>query len=187
MHTPHKFRYLLQVTLSNPSELLRLAGVAWTTFIYRFIKRCAGPGTVVEPGTRAIHPANIRIGAGCLIKEGVYLRAGPEGRVIIHDRAALNAFCRIFGHGGVEIGRETQIGPATLITTTGHDYREGLETSYRPVCIGERVWIGANVTILPGVTIGDRAVIGAGAVVNRDIPAGTLAVGVPARVVRTIT
>jgi maltose O-acetyltransferase len=48
------------------------------------------------------------------------------------------------------------------------------------------VWIGANVTILPGVEIGDFAVIGAGSVVNRSIPAGSLAVGVPARVVRTV-
>ena len=141
---------------------------------------------MVEQGTRAVHSPNITIGRNCLLKEGIYLRAGAEGRIVIHDGAALNAFCRIFGHGGVEIGRETQIGPGTLMTTTGHDYRESLETSYTGIKIGDRVWIGANVTILPGVTIGDRAVIGAGAVVNKDIPPDTVAVGVPARVVKQL-
>ena len=56
----------------------------------------------------------------------------------------------------------------------------------REVHIGDDVWIGGNVTILPGVTIGDRAVIGAGAVVTEDIPADSVAVGAPARVIRTI-
>ena len=54
------------------------------------------------------------------------------------------------------------------------------------ITIGENVWLGANVTVLPGVTIGDRAVIGAGSVVTRDIPADTIAVGNPCRVVRHI-
>ena len=54
------------------------------------------------------------------------------------------------------------------------------------VTIGDDVWVGGNVTILPGVTIGDRAVIGAGAVVTEDIPADSVAVGAPARVIRTI-
>ena len=50
--------------------------------------------------------------------------------------------------------------------------------------IGNNVWIGANVTILPGVTIGDNTVIGAGSVVNRDIPSGVVAVGNPCRVIK---
>ena len=55
-----------------------------------------------------------------------------------------------------------------------------------PVVIGRNVWLGANVTVLPGVTIGDDSVIGAGSVVTRDIPVGVVAVGSPARVVRAI-
>ena len=57
----------------------------------------------------------------------------------------------------------------------------------KPVTIGDNVWIGAGVTILPGVTIGERAVIGAGSVVTHDIPAGVLAFGNPCKVVRDIT
>ena len=55
-----------------------------------------------------------------------------------------------------------------------------------PIHIGKNVWLGANVTVLGGVTIGDNVVIAAGAVVTRDVPANTVAAGVPARVVRTL-
>ena len=56
----------------------------------------------------------------------------------------------------------------------------------KPVTIGNDVWIGGNVTVLPGVTIGDRAVIGAGSVVTEDIPADSVAVGAPAKVVKEL-
>ena len=56
-----------------------------------------------------------------------------------------------------------------------------------PVTIGNNVWIGAHSVVLPGVTIGDNAVIGAGSIVTRDIPANTVAVGNPCRVMREIT
>jgi acetyltransferase-like isoleucine patch superfamily enzyme len=55
-----------------------------------------------------------------------------------------------------------------------------------PVVLGRNVWLGANVTVLPGVTIGDDAVVGAGSVVTRNVPARTVVVGTPARVVRSL-
>ena len=129
--------------------------------------------------------SNLSIGRNCLIQDRVYLRAGVDGRIDIGDRAALNSFVQMYGHGGITVGDDSQIGPNTVITTTGHDYMAThLEQDYSPVVIGERVWIGANCTIVPGVSIGDRAVIGAGAVVTRDIPPRCIAVGVPARVIR---
>ncbi len=73
-----------------------------------------------------------------------------------------------------------------MITTTGHDYlSSNLESDFAEITIGERVWVGANCTIIGGVDIGDQAVIGAGAVVTKDIPARCVAVGVPARVIRS--
>jgi acetyltransferase-like isoleucine patch superfamily enzyme len=186
MYEIKKLKYFLHVLTKNPSELLRLLDVVLTTGKYRYLKRCVGKGTIVEPGTQIVNSANVHIGKGCLLKESVYIRAGTEGKIVIGDRAAINGFCRFFGHGSVEIGEDTQIGPCCLITTTDHDYRGNLETTFKPVVIGKGVWIGANVTILPGVEIGDNSVIGAGAVVTKSIPPRSIAVGVPARVVRTI-
>jgi acetyltransferase-like isoleucine patch superfamily enzyme len=182
----HKLHYLRHVLTKEPAELWRLLTVAITTAIFRYVKRCVGKGTIVEPQTKIINAANVVIGQHCLLKEAVYIRAGVQGQVTLKDRVAINGFCKIYGHGSVEIGEDTQIGPGTLITTTVHNYQSALETRYLPVVIGEGVWIGANVTVLPGVTIGDQAVIGAGAVVTKDIPANTVAVGVPAKVVKTI-
>jgi acetyltransferase-like isoleucine patch superfamily enzyme len=80
-----------------------------TTFKFRCIKRCIGAGTIVGTGTVIVNSANVRIGRGCLLQDAVYIRAGTEGEIAIGDGAALNSFCRIFGHGGVEIGEDTQI------------------------------------------------------------------------------
>lgn len=186
IHAPGKLTYLTYMLKNNPSELIRLVSIALTTAKFRFVKRCVGKGTTVEPGTKIIHSANVQIGNNCLLKEAIYIRAGMEGKIIIKDRAAINSFCKIYGHGSVEIGEDTQIGPGTIITTTDHNYQDNLATRYKKVKIGKQVWIGANVTVLPGVTIGNRAIIGAGAVVTKDILAGSIAVGVPARVIKSI-
>lgn len=90
----------------------------------------------------------------------------------------------------VSIGDNVFLAPNVGIYTAGHPLdvaqrNRGLEYAY-PVTIGNNVWIGAGVHILPGVKIGDHTVIGAGSVVTKDIPSGVLAVGNPCRVVRRI-
>jgi maltose O-acetyltransferase len=83
------------------------------------------------------------------------------------------------------IGNNVMIGPNTLITTVGHPFspkgRRQYHASAKPVRIGNDVWIGGNVTILPGVTIGNNVVVAAGAVVTKDIPDNTLVGGIPAK------
>lgn len=186
-HVPDRLSYVLRTALRNPSELVRLARVALTTFKFRYLKRCVGPGSIVGERTVFINSANITFGSGCLIQDRVYIRAGAKGNVSVGDGAAINSFVQIFGHGGVTIGEHTQIGPSTVVTTTGHDYQaEDLDRNYSPINIGQRVWIGSNATILPGVSIGDHSVVGAGAVVTRDIPPYSVAVGIPARVVKSL-
>lgn len=170
----------------DPLEGLRLARIGLATFRFRYVLRVAAPGCVFGTGNRIINASNVRIGRDCLFQDAIYIRAGVRGRVTIGDRVAVNSFVQMYGHGGIDIGAETQVGPGTIVTTTGHDYTDNLEASFTPIVIGRRVWIGANTTIIGGVTIGDGAVIGAGAVVIRDIPPDTLAVGVPARVVREL-
>jgi acetyltransferase-like isoleucine patch superfamily enzyme len=90
----------------------------------------------------------------------------------------------------VVFGENVFIAPNCCFSTAGHPIdvelrNKGLEYA-RPIKVGNNVWIGAGVTVLPGVTIGDNVTIGAGSLVNRDIPAGCVAVGVPCRVIRKI-
>ena len=102
-----------------------------------------------------------------------------------------NHNCVILDGAKVTIGDSVFIAPNCVITTAGHAYDaeqrgKGLEIAL-PITIGNDVWIGANVSILPGVTIGDNVIIGAGSVVNKDIPSGVVAVGNPCKVMRKIT
>lgn len=93
--------------------------------------------------------------------------------------------------GEIKIGSQVLIGPGTGIFTAIHPIdpeirATGVEKS-KPIIIEDQVWIGGNVTILPGVTIGKGSIIGAGSVVTKDIPEMSIAIGNPAKVVRKIT
>ncbi len=100
----------------------------------------------------------------------------------------INACCRFQDQGGIEIGDGSLIGHNTTIATLNHDFNPAKRQNLtpRPVKIGKNVWIGSDCTILPGVEIGDGAIIGAGSVVTKSIPANTIAVGNPARVIKGI-
>ena len=91
----------------------------------------------------------------------------------------------------IRIGNGVMIGPSVTLTTTGHPVHPDLRVDFRrfsePIVIEDKVWIGSNVVVLPGVTIGYGAVVGAGSVVTRDIPPMKVAVGTPCRVLRQIT
>ena len=93
--------------------------------------------------------------------------------------------------GKVKIGDNVQIAPNVSLYTAGHPlHPDSRNSGYEygiDITIGNNVWLGGNVCVMPGVTIGDNAVIGAGAVVTKDIPANAVAVGNPARVLRYIT
>ena len=100
----------------------------------------------------------------------------------------INSGCRFQDQGGITIGDNALVGHNVVIATLNHDINPEKRGSLipLPVKIGDRVWIGAGAIILPGVTIGNNAVIGAGSVVTKDIPENAVAVGSPARVIRSI-
>lgn len=102
--------------------------------------------------------------------------------------ANFNLTCVDDGH--IYIGNCVMIGPNVTIATANHPINTSLREKglqyNKDVHIGNNVWIGAGVSIVPGVTIGDNSVIGAGAVVTKDIPYGVVAVGNPCRVLREI-
>lgn len=125
-----------------------------------------GEGLDVQPGFHCDVGTNISCGARCTFNFGVTILDGAP----------------------VTFGDNCMVGPGCVISTTGHPLsaagRRAREAFSKPVTFGNDVWLGANVSVMPGVTIGDNVVVGAGAVVTHDIPSNSLALGVPARVVR---
>jgi maltose O-acetyltransferase len=90
----------------------------------------------------------------------------------------------------IVIGDDVQIGPNVQLLTPTHPIdaqrRRAKWEGAEPIAVGDNVWLGGGVIVLPGVRIGENAVVGAGAVVTTDVPAGVVAVGNPCRVIRTL-
>lgn len=119
------------------------------------------------------------------IERNAFFTAGLS----IGDNSGIGIDCEI--NGCVKIGNDVMMGPEVVIYTSGHKFertdipmwQQG-STEVRPVRIGNDVWIGRRVIIMPGVTVGDGAIIGAGAIVTKDVPAYCIVGGVPAKVIK---
>lgn len=122
------------------------------------------------------------------IEPGATFGSGRE--LVLGDRSGLGIDADI--HGPVTIGSDVMMGPRCTILTRNHRIesvdvpmnRQGF-ADYRPVVIEDDVWIGANVTIMPGVCVGTGSVLAAGSVVVHDVPAYSIVGGVPARVLKS--
>jgi acetyltransferase-like isoleucine patch superfamily enzyme len=129
----------------------------------------------------------IEIAPGAWIESGVVLHA-YGGSIRLGRDVFLGPHAVIYGHGGVEIGDACLISMHCRIVSSNHAIPafgtliRSQPDELRPTRLGRDVWLGAGVTVLGGVTIGDGCVVGAGAVVTKDLPAGAIAVGVPASV-----
>jgi maltose O-acetyltransferase len=155
-------RLLAQYNATSPDDpALRLA-------LLRRLFGAVGDGADVQPRFACDYGYTIRIGRNAFINYNcVFLDCAP-----------------------IEIGDDLQMGPAVQLYTAFHplDRRTraaGLEYA-RPIRIGDGVWIGGGAIILAGVTIGDGSVIGAGSIVRHDVPAGVVAAGNPARIIRAL-
>lgn len=104
------------------------------------------------------------------------------------ENVFINDCCHFQDHGGITLGDGCQIGHGVVFATLNHGLApEDRQTTYpAPIVLGRNVWVGANATILQGVTIGDNAVVAAGAVVTKDVAANTVVGGVPARLIHVI-
>lgn len=129
-------------------------------------------GTEVDESFRLFPPFNTDCGKNIRMGKRVFINSG----------------CKFQDHGGITIGDDVLIGHNCVIATLNHvmDPEHRADLIPAPVRICDKVWIGANVTILQGVTIGEGAVIAAGAVVTKDVPPRTVAGGVPAKILKTI-
>ncbi len=108
--------------------------------------------------------------------------------IFLGKNVFINFGCHFQDQGGIYIGDNVLIGSQTVIATINHGIspKERSDNFPQPVKIGNGVWIGSKVTILPGVTIGDNAVIGAGSVVTKDVESNIVALGAPAKKVKSI-
>lgn len=142
-------------------------------------------------------PQRSEIIAELLGTHNPYLRIEPGfqctfGRNIhFKGMAMVNYNCTFLDSQPITIGDMTLIGPGSSIICTNHSVNaeERLNGLFddKPITIGDCVWLGANVTVCPGVTIGDNSVIGAGSVVTKDVPPNVVAAGNPCRVIRPVT
>lgn len=129
-----------------------------------------------------------KVGKNCYITPNFFCDYGCN--IELGDNVYMNANCVILDCAKVTIGDNTFIGPNVQLYTPIHpmDYktRNTFIEWAKPITIGKNCWLGGSVIVLPGVKIGDGCVIGAGAVVTKDIPANSLAVGNPAKIVKKI-
>jgi maltose O-acetyltransferase len=112
-------------------------------------------------------------------------------RVFVGARTFANFGLVALDVAPIVIGDDVQIGPSVQLLTPTHpidaEARRAKWESARPIAVGDNVWLGGGVIVLPGVSIGRNSVIGAGSVVSRDVPADVVAMGNPARVTRPLT
>lgn len=142
-----------------------------------------GPGRPLRWRRRELRAFGAQVGSSLSIRR--HFHVARRGGLVLGERAAFGDYTQLANFARIEIGDDFLSAGNLIINTGTHDPRT-LTPGAAPVKIGHRVWCGVNVTILAGVSIGDDVVIGAGAVVTSDIPASSIAAGVPARVLRPL-
>ena len=129
-----------------------------------------------------------RFGDGAYIRPPLYCDYG--WRISIGDRTFVNHGLVALDVAEIRIGADVQIAPYVQLLTATHpvdpDARREKWEGSQPITLGDNVWLGGGVIVLAGVTIGENSVVGAGAVVTRDLPGNVVAVGNPARVIRSL-
>ncbi len=146
-------------------ELGKWLDLAEQDRLHRLASRVNGAHhLILQPGARILSPENLTCGAHVAVGHYSILRA----------------------QGGITLGDYVVIGDSVILASAGHPVGELYfdNTWQAPIRLDANVWVGANALILPGTHIGENSVIGAGAVVTGDIPPNSVAVGVPARVVK---
>lgn len=128
-------------------------------------------------------------GENCVVKAPFVCEYGDY--TTVGKNFFANCNCKLMDGGQITFGDDVLIGPDCTFVTVAHPTdpekrRAGYQT-FKPITVGNNVWFGAGVVVCPGVTIGDHCVIGAGSVVVKDIPANSVAVGNPCRVIREVS
>jgi acetyltransferase-like isoleucine patch superfamily enzyme len=152
------------------------------------LARC-GAGVVFEPGALVFHPENVELGDDVYVGHYAILKGYHRNTLRIGDRSWIGQHAFLHAAGGLEIGVRVGIGPGVKIITSSHalpadpaaPVMDGA-LDFAPVVLEDGCDLGVGAIVLPGVRVGRGAVVGAGAVVTRDVPAGAVVAGSPARV-----
>jgi acetyltransferase-like isoleucine patch superfamily enzyme len=143
------------------------------------------PSSTLSKHSKIKTDGSVRIGEKCSIRD--YAMVLPsKGAITIGNHSTLNPYSILYGHGGLEIGDGVRIASHTVVIPANHKFdsrdspiwTQGL--SKEGIHIEDDVWIGANCTVLDGVTVGEGSVVAAGAVVTESVPPYTVVAGVPA-------
>lgn len=150
-----------------------------------------GEGCVLEEGVLCWYPETVSLGEEVYVGHRTMLKGDTRGTLTVGDNSWIGQDCFFHSAGSITIGRRTGIGPRVMILTSTHEETAppvpiiDAPLALAPVAVGDGCDIGIGAILLPGAIIGDGAQIGAGAVVSGTIPAGAVAAGVPAKVLRT--
>lgn len=173
------------------SALFHYLRWSWRFGSYGFRSRIVAPDMLSNPGSIMIG-SRVSIWKGARI-EAVHQDGGCHPRIEIGDNTSIQMYFHCGAAESVKIGRNVLIAGRVYITDHDHVFddpvlsaRENKDLVTKPVLIEDGAWLGEGCVILKGVTVGRRAVVGANAVVTRDVPAGAVVGGIPARIIRTI-
>ena len=188
-------------------------GLALRKVMYPWLLGSVGRGVVFGQGVALRHPAKVRIGNGVTVDDlvvldakgtgnrgieigdGVFLGRGTilsckDGDITLGEHTNLGFHCEIFSGSTVTVGRHGLFAAYVYLVGGGHEFERAdlavvdQPRSSRGIRLGDNVWLGTGTKVLDGVRLGSHVVVGANAVVNTDLPAGAIAAGVPARVLR---
>jgi acetyltransferase-like isoleucine patch superfamily enzyme len=205
---------LYELVVLTSSWVPGALGLVLRKALYPLLLGSSGHDVVFGQGVVLRHPHKIRIGDrvilddqvvldakgvsnhGITLGEGVFVGRGTilsckDGDIVLGARVNLGFHCEVFSGSRVEVGEDGLFAAYAYVVGGGHEFeRTDLAVLEQPrtsrgVTLGRNVWLGAGAKVLDGVRVGDHVVVGAGAVVTDDLPDGSVAVGIPARVVRS--
>jgi acetyltransferase-like isoleucine patch superfamily enzyme len=178
---------LLAASIGKDFEGSRGRFRGWLTFPSRSDRRLS-----IGPHCTFFGKHNIQLAESVTFHGNAFINAGggEQGFVRIGRNTHIDQFCTLYGIGGLSIGADCAIASGVIIYTQTNQYASDPEAKivdqpviYKPVVIGDDVWIGAGAVILPGVNVGSHSIIAAGGVVRHDVAEWTIVGGVPAKVI----